>query len=93
MIQNLVVTRGEPFSERFYLKNPDGSESSGFGYKFTIVIYRKDYVREFKLKNKDMYLEFKLTAQETAELNSNILSYKIMVNNKEVIAQGLLRVQ
>ena len=95
MIQNLVVTRGETFRETFNLKKPDGSPSSGRGYRFKLVIYRRDFVREFTLNNRGPALEVTLSPEQTKDFDSNVLQYKIVVDNetKEVIAQGILRVQ
>jgi len=95
MIQNLVVTRGESFKEVFNLKKPDGSPSSGRGYRFAFVVYRRDFVREFTMSNRGGSLEANLSATQTADFDSNVLQYKIVVDNetREVIAQGILRVQ
>lgn len=93
MIQNLVVKRGEKFKETFNLRKPDGSRSSGVGYTFTIVVYRRDFVKEFQLSNRGSHLDFNLTAAQTSSFDSNVLSYKIVVTEtKEEIAHGLLRV-
>ncbi len=95
MIQNLVVTRGKPFKEIFNLKKPDGTKTSGRGFNFYIVVYRKDYIKRFELANRGETLELKLTPEQTNDFDSNVLSYKIVAENetKEVIAQGMLRVE
>jgi hypothetical protein len=95
VIQNLVVTRGQRFKEVFNFKNPDGSSSSGRGYKFVILIYRRDFIREYPLSNRGGSLEFNLNAEQTKDFDSNVLSYKIVVDNetREVVAQGVLRVE
>lgn len=94
MIQNLVVRRGEPFKEVFNLKKPDGSKSSARGVNFYIVVYRRELVKKYDLLNKGTSLEFNLTAEQTKDFDSNVLSYKIVVEDtREVIAQGILRVE
>lgn len=95
MIQNLVVTRGQKFNETFNLKKPDGSPSSGRGYRFSFVVYRRNFVREFTLSNRGDALEVTLSPEQTKDFDSNVFSYKIVVDNetREVIAQGVLRVQ
>lgn len=95
MIQNLIVTRGEKFTEVFNLKNPDGSKSSGRGYGFKVIIYRRNFVREYRLLNRGDSLYLTIPAEDTKDFDSNTLSYRIVLDNEfeEVIALGVLRVQ
>jgi hypothetical protein len=94
MIQNLVVTRGQKFKEVFNLLKPDGTPTTGRGYDFSIVVFRKEFVREFPLNNRGSFLELNLSAEQTSDFDSNTLSYRIVLSNtREVIAHGMLRVQ
>jgi hypothetical protein len=94
MIQNIVLTRGEKFREVFNLKNPDGTKSSGRGFRFAFVIYRRDFVRQYAMYNRGDALEITLSPEQTKDFDSNVLQYKIVLeDSREVIAQGILRVQ
>lgn len=98
MNQNFVVTKGEPFQETFNFKDEKGNPVNVRGRRFVFIVSRHGFSRAFTqgygLIHRGNAIDVRLNSDQTKDFDSNTLLYKLCEEDtREVIAEGILRVQ